>query len=232
MAAKLTDIFNAADQASRSLAERLEQVLDALPAKLADLKAAHPDKDILLVQVPIDNKYDKTKPYAEQSADVEAAMQRVGRVAAAFEKELAERFPQVNCSMSCSNSVWGDLLSLNIVTSEESLVARLNRAGLAPQSPQEAFEGMQRIMSEREVAEYFSLHQSLEMVHHSLHQVRAKGGDPDTMGPVTFSGMGMPNPAQYHGRYVFWDVDGTWPKPALLPEFKHIFDKKNDPPQP
>ncbi|MDP2205798.1 MAG: hypothetical protein Q8K65_05770 [Alphaproteobacteria bacterium] len=232
MAAKLTDIFNAADQASRSLAARLDQILEALPEKIAELKAQHPDKDILLVQVPIDNKYDKNKSPEERSGDVAAAMARVGRVAAAFEKELVERFPQINCNMSSSNSVWGDFLSLTIVTSEESLVARLHRAGISPQNPQEAFEGMQRIMPKRALAEYFSLHQSIEMVHHAALQMRVNGGDPETMGPVTFEGMGMPNPAKYHGRYAFWDVDGTWPKPALLPEFKHIFDKKNKPPQP
>jgi hypothetical protein len=232
MAAKLTDIFNAADQASRSLAARLDQILEALPEKLADFKVAHPDKDILLVQVPIDNKYDKSKSPEERSGDVAAAMARVGRVAAAFEKELVERFPQINCNMNSSNSVWGDHLALTIVTSEESLVARLRRAGISPQSPQEAFEGMQRIMPKRALTEYFSLHQSMEMVHHGMLEMRVNGSDPDTMGPVTFTGMGMPNPAKYHGRYAFWDVDSAWPKPALLSEFKHIFDTKNKPPQP
>jgi hypothetical protein len=233
MSQKLTDIFNNADKTSRSLAFRLQQVLDHLPAQLERMKQEYPGKDILLIQVPVDNGHDVTKPMDERRADIEAAAERTGRVLRVFEEKIIDAFPHINCVINGSNSLWGDHVFLNIVTSEESVIAQMRRAGIDPKSGMETIQGLQKIKSEKELGAYFSLHQSLDMVQGISVQVRAENGDANNMGPVTFTGWG-PNPAQYHGRYLFWEVDAAWPKPALLPGFEGKVGPKakQKPPQP
>ena len=224
MTAKLTDIFNTADAASRSLAQRLQQVLDALPEKLGQMPAG---KDILLVQVPVDHKYPPSLTHMERAAAVQAAQARTTPVVHAFEKVLMEKFPQVDASLTASNSIWGEQIFVNIVTSQPSVSARLIAAGVPPENPHAVMQGMQNLLGEKGMTDYLLMQQSLQMIQSGMVQARVAGMDPDKMGPVRFSGFG-PKPEKYHGRYTFWDVDTAWPKPALLPEFAHLAPKPQD----
>src|SRR6218665_60526 len=130
MTAKLTDIFNTADAASRSLAQRLQQVLDALPEKLDQMPAG---KDILLVQVPVDHKYPPSLTPTDRAAAAQAAQTRIIPVLHAFDRALMQKFPQVDVSLRTSNSIWGEHIFVNIVTSQPSVSAGLIAAGVSPQ---------------------------------------------------------------------------------------------------
>lgn len=228
MTAKLTDIFNSADAASRSLAQRLQQVLDALPEKLDQMPAG---KDILLVQVPVDHKYPPSQSPMERAAAAQAAQMRIAPVLYAFDNALMQKFPQMDVSLRTSNSIWGEHIFVNIVTSQPSVSAGVIAAGVDPQNPSAVMQGMQSLLGAKGMSDYLMLQQSLEMIQSSLMQTRAAGMDPDKMGAVRFSGYG-PKPEKYHGRYMFWDVDAAWPKPAVLPEFAHLASKpKKDTPR-
>jgi len=216
MARKLSDLFNTAEQHGRTLAARLDQFMDALPAKMATLAAEEPEKDIILAQIPLDPARDKGQ---------------TEKIVAAFQLAFIEKFPDIDCHIMGSNSVWGDHVFLSVVTSQQSPIAAMHRKGIFPKDGNEVFAQMQKDMTEDARREYIALRSCMEMVHSAIVQCRVNDSDPNQMGPVDFEGWG-PNPAVYHGRYAFWDVDPAWPKPEVLPQFKAQFGKSQQPKPP
>lgn len=232
MQPKLNEVFNKNDKVCQSLAERLEQVLAALSAKLSSLPEG---QDILMVQVPIDQKYAEGLTPQARSEAVQAAMQSYRRVVQAFEMKAIEKFPDIDIKANSSNSVWGDHIFLTIVTSQPSVTAKVLAAGARPENPAEVSQAMQKVLGEKGSSSYVLMQGALQMVHGMMQETRAAGKDPNNMGQIDFDAG--PNPARYHGRYAFWDVDPSWPKPALLPEFAHLFPaadirKDDKPPKP
>lgn len=216
MVRKLSDAFNTADQHGRTLAARLDQFMDALPAKLTALAKDDPSKDIILAQIPLSTARDKAK--AEE-------------IIGAFQLAFVEKFPDIDCHIMGSNAIWGDHIFLSVITSEKSPLAKMHENGFFPKDGNAFFAQLQKDMSEEALHSHIALRSSMDMVHGMMVEFRASGHDANTMGPVTFEGWG-PNPADYHGRYTYWDIDPTWPKPALLPEFKEKFAHRQTPKPP
>ncbi len=216
MARRLSDVFNTADQEGRTLAARLDQFMDGLPAKMAALAKADPSKDIILAQIPLNTARDKA-----QADDI------IG----AFQLAFVETFPDIDCHIIGSNSIWGDHVFLSVITSEKSPLAKMHENGFFPKDGNAFFAQLQKDMSEEALHGYIALRSCMDMVQSAIVQCRLNDTDPNKMGPVTFEGWG-PNPADYHGRYTFWDVDPAWPKPEVLPEFKEKFGNRQAPKPP
>jgi len=216
MARKLSDAFNTADQHGRTLAARLDQFMEALPAKMAATAAEDPHKDIILAQIPLSPAREKDQ------AD---------KIVAAFQLAFIEKFPDIDCHIMGSNAIWGDHLFLSVITSEKSPLAKMHENGFFPKDGNAFFQQLQKDMTEGALHSHIALRSSMDMVHGMMVEFRANGKDANTMGPVTFEGWG-PNPAVYHGRYAFWDVDPAWPKPEVLPEFREKFGNRQQPKPP
>ncbi len=215
MSKKLADIFNHLSKPQVEAASRLDTVLDTLQAKIDSMKTTDPSKDMIMIQLPL----------GEMPAD------KTWDIMIGFEKELAKRYPQVDCMMGGTNSIWGNAIFITLTIGRDNDMAKALKAGLDPRDYNEYYDNVMKRLGEAKGMERFAEKANFDTIHSVLHRVTADGGDANAAGPVRTSipTSAYSRPHEFFGRYTMWDVDASWPKPALLPQFAHIIPKPKNP---
>jgi hypothetical protein len=184
--------FNNLSAPHEQVADRLQEILDYLPQKLAALAQG---KDIIKFLVPANN---------------DALVDRkINDIKFAFLKELVARNPSLDCTFTGKISDWGDFLGINIFVNQKSFLAAEEEQGRKYQTLAEYNEAFFQSLklAPTKMKEYVAVNDELSTLEFGYIRMLSKGSDPNAI-PADC--------ASAHHRTWYVDMP-AWEKPSPEP---------------
>jgi hypothetical protein len=198
----LTEQFNNLSTPLMQVTERLQEVLDCLPQKLAALPEG---KDIIKFMVPVE--------------DDGFLDRNIQDIKFAFVKELAARYPSHDCMVTGKISDCGDFLGINIMVGQKSLLATAQEQEKKYETLTEHLNDLDKILAPEELEKYVAIYDEMSALEFTYIQQLARGIDPNTLPQ---KGWVRPNgePVKSEGTQArTWYVDmPAWPKFVSQPD--------------